>query len=519
MSDQPRSLPSRPNLRYLKLEAKRRLAAGEFPTLHDAQLAVAREHGLSSWAALKQRIEGGLPRPDGNALAQLRWVVSRFHGSDRPGWSPPGADELRLHFSDAMLGSFDDETVAVLTSVADRLQGKELVVSEDSPSHAHVRVPRLQVHAVATDEPPHGLVALQVRRLDTITDARVAAPTTRTAGTAGTPGAPAAAAVAEQMLAELGLVGLSLAGGSPDTPTVWALARGWADLEQDEELRPDHRFPVGAVTRLVTATAVLRLVAAGRLRLDDPANGHLRTVRLADGTVTVRELLAHGGGVSTPSALLTDDAVPDLVSLVGPLMPCSGPRGEATNSRGGYAALGQLIADLSGAPYPESAARLVLDPLGMDSSFFPGRRPDAASGGVTGYDLAAGGTLVPALAKIFTVPSSDGLWSTAADLARFGLGWSSLLPADLVAEALTPQAARPLGAVGLGWFLDRTGEMAGLPGVAPGSSASLVVRVRDGRTHAALSNRLTPVESVNGRVLRAMDRAAAAADDRACDSL
>ena len=56
LSDQPRELPAQPNLRYLKLEAKRRLAAGQFATLHDAQLAIAREHGRSSWAALKQHI-------------------------------------------------------------------------------------------------------------------------------------------------------------------------------------------------------------------------------------------------------------------------------------------------------------------------------------------------------------------------------------------------------------------------------------------------------------------------------
>lgn len=54
MSDQSRSFPGQPSLRFLKLEARRRLAAGEFPTLHDAQLAIAREHGLSSWTALKQ---------------------------------------------------------------------------------------------------------------------------------------------------------------------------------------------------------------------------------------------------------------------------------------------------------------------------------------------------------------------------------------------------------------------------------------------------------------------------------
>lgn len=52
-----RALPSRPNLRHLRLEAKRRQGAGEFETLHDAQLAVAREHGVSSWAALKRVVE------------------------------------------------------------------------------------------------------------------------------------------------------------------------------------------------------------------------------------------------------------------------------------------------------------------------------------------------------------------------------------------------------------------------------------------------------------------------------
>src|SRR6266566_7000097 len=49
-----RTLPVRPSLRHLKLEAKRRLAAGEFTALHDAQTAIAREHGLASWARLKQ---------------------------------------------------------------------------------------------------------------------------------------------------------------------------------------------------------------------------------------------------------------------------------------------------------------------------------------------------------------------------------------------------------------------------------------------------------------------------------
>ena len=82
MSDQPRPLPGQPSLRYLKLEARRRLAAGEFGTLHDAQLAIAREHGQPSWTALKQLIETRLAQPGHPALTHLQWVISRFGGAD-----------------------------------------------------------------------------------------------------------------------------------------------------------------------------------------------------------------------------------------------------------------------------------------------------------------------------------------------------------------------------------------------------------------------------------------------------
>ena len=54
---EPRSLPSRPNLRYLRDEAKRRCKAGEFPSSAVAQLAIAREHGFRSWPRLKFRVE------------------------------------------------------------------------------------------------------------------------------------------------------------------------------------------------------------------------------------------------------------------------------------------------------------------------------------------------------------------------------------------------------------------------------------------------------------------------------
>ena len=148
------------------------------------------------------------------------------------------------------------------------------------------------------------------------------------------------------------------------------------------------------MTVLVTATAVLRLVAEGRVGLDTPANDHLRAVRLADDSVTVRELLSHTGGVDNPADLFAD-SIPELATLMGPVISCGGPRGTVMPSNGGYAVLGQLIADVTGQPYARAASRLVLDPLGMLDSRFPDSPADIGPGAVTGYTVTADGVSRP----------------------------------------------------------------------------------------------------------------------------
>ena len=112
MTGGSRSLPGRPNLRYLRLEAKRRLAAGEFASLHEAQAAIAREYGQPNWAALKQLIcDPGESHP----LAQLHWVVSRFSGAGQP----PAEDEIREHFSGRLLAEVPPQALIAAISQLD----------------------------------------------------------------------------------------------------------------------------------------------------------------------------------------------------------------------------------------------------------------------------------------------------------------------------------------------------------------------------------------------------------------
>ncbi len=502
MPDELRSLPARPSLRHLKIEAKRRHAAGEFATLHDAQTAIGREHGLPGWAALKQACDllaSGAGAEDGPALAHVRWIIGRFRGADGAGWTAPGDDELRQHFDDRLLAALPADRLAeALAQRPADLRG-ELIVIRQAPFEAQVQLAGLRYLAIATPEPPHRLIGVRGFPLaEWITDPRVKAPPPVRA--AGRP-PPELGAIAARACAELGLPALLLAGGDPGQPS-WSVAAGHANLDQAVPLEPGHRFPVPGLTGLVTTTAVLRLAAAGRLDLDDPANARLRAVRLADDSITIRELLTHTGGVDSPDELYAD-AVPALAELMGPVVGCGGPRGILWPSNGGYGVLGQLIADITGMPYAQAATALVLGPLGMRDSRFPARTADIPPAAVTSYTVTPDGSLEPFPPQVATIEAVAGLWSTGADLVRLGTGWPALLPPALAREAVTPQIdARRAGAlIGLGLLLDGGTTADGGSGIE--AVTLLRSRIRDHRTFVVLTTRAVTVGSLDEQLRRA----------------
>ncbi len=267
-----RPLPERPSLRYLKLEAKRRLAVGEFAALHDAQLAIAWEHGQPSWTSLKQRISEQ-PTAECQVLPQLGWVITRFRGVGQPGWTAPGPDEMQQHFAPDVLAAVPaPELSAAIASVAPALR-EELAVVSQTPLTVQVRIGGLEVFASAAADPPHrltGLLAVPLGRQ--ITDPRVAAPAPARLGGDVPAGVRE---IAEEGVAELGLPGLAVAGGGPGS-IPWIVTMGWADLDRGVELAAGHCWPSYCGSALVTATAVLRLVADGRLALDAPANDRIQ---------------------------------------------------------------------------------------------------------------------------------------------------------------------------------------------------------------------------------------------------
>ena len=74
-------------------------------------------------------------------------------------------------------------------------------------------------------------------------------------------------------------------------------AYGLADRERNIAHTPATQFMVMSVSKQFTAALIARLVAAGRLRLDDPVSKYLEQWPTEWNGVEVRHLLTHSSGL------------------------------------------------------------------------------------------------------------------------------------------------------------------------------------------------------------------------------
>ncbi len=83
-------------------------------------------------------------------------------------------------------------------------------------------------------------------------------------------------------IAYRGLPGVAV-GVVHDQQLVWARGFGFADIEQKLPVTPATKFRIASHSKLFTATAILQLREAGKLRLDDTVVQHLPWFTLQPG--------------------------------------------------------------------------------------------------------------------------------------------------------------------------------------------------------------------------------------------
>ena len=219
--------------------------------------------------------------------------------------------------------------------------------------------------------------------------------------------------------------------GSP----VQYFCHGVADLATRRPVGEGTAFRIGSLTKTITAIAVMQLREQGLVNLDAPANDYLRAFQLVPasagfGPATVRHLLTHTAGIGywrrrsdlllhpgAGSGVTARSVVPLLEYYRGGLTIDVEPGTRWAYSNHGFAALGQVVEDVSGEPFGQYLCDHIFDPLGMDHTglVLSGQlRADLA----TGYTLRRRG-LRPVTPREVPTPAGGGVYSTPADMARY----------------------------------------------------------------------------------------------------
>lgn len=227
-------------------------------------------------------------------------------------------------------------------------------------------------------------------------------------------------------------------------------------------VRAASLFDLASLTKLITATATLRLAAGGTLALEADV-GVL--VGAADGPhqgVTVRHLLEHTSGLPAWAPLWRTGPVLDSALRT--------PREAPVGSRHRYSDIGFLVLmkvleTVSGQSLQALLTELVLEPFGMAHTAYRAVDVSSPAALLQSGDIVATercperGLLVGAVSDRNTwhlggVGPHAGLFGPAADLASFAQTWWQAPDRGLLPRALWQAIWEPPGSPGghvLGW--------------------------------------------------------------------
>jgi D-alanyl-D-alanine carboxypeptidase len=288
---------------------------------------------------------------------------------------------------------------------------------------------------------------------------------------------------------------------------VLELAYGLADRNFDVANQLDTKFNLGSMNKMFTAVAILQLVEAGELSLDntiadvlpDYANPGVAS------QVTIHQLLTHTSGLGTFFNQRYADTPKDQIRTLEDYLPLFvdqplqfEPGTEAAYSNAGYIVLGLVIQSASGVSYYDYVEQNIFQPCGMtESGYFQVDEivPDLA----VGYTYQVEGT-EGLSSNVSSLPgrgsSAGGGYSTASDLLSFS---QCLMSHQLLSYEMSEQMMQPysrLDAAGLVFdygygvmLLDINHHpVIGHSGGAPGTCSTLDIYPDLGYTVVVLTN-------------------------------
>lgn len=229
-----------------------------------------------------------------------------------------------------------------------------------------------------------------------------------------------------------------------DGKVVFARADGLADRERRIYNTTATRFRLGSMNKMFTATAILQLVQAGKVGLDDPLVKHLPDYPNQDlaRKVTIRHLLTHTGGTGDIFGRDFDAHRPELrtladyVALYGKRSLDFVPGSRWAYINYGFILLGRVIDEVSGQSYYEYVDAHIFRPSGMTATGSEPEDQPVADRSV-GYTRMNGSWRPNNDSLPYRGTSAGGGYSTVVDLLRFATALQSTLLDALHTELLT----------------------------------------------------------------------------------
>ncbi len=258
-----------------------------------------------------------------------------------------------------------------------------------------------------------------------------------------------------------------------DGEIVYSFCYGYADKRAKDPVTPDTCFKLASVSKLVTATAVMRLVDAGRLDLDENV-GHLlgnpayeaANPRFPEISLTCRHLMSHTAGIRDATGpfsshrKLSEILNPAVNRQKSGFLKDSPPGSAYMYSNYGAGILGCVLEALTGKRLTDAVRELLFDPMGIDAAYDPSllRHPENI---VTTYK-ASGSPSVTRSYRLKQAYRSEinidrdygesygGLWMRGEDLCRIGIllcdggviDGTRLLSEETVTEMLSSQTGK-----------------------------------------------------------------------------
>lgn len=243
---------------------------------------------------------------------------------------------------------------------------------------------------------------------------------------------------------------------------VLAKGYGFANVELQVPVKPETVFQSGSVGKQFTATAIMMLVEAGKIRLNDPITSYLEGAAANWKEVTICELLSHTAGFTDYPKnfdFRRDYTEARLLKIVEEVPLAYPPGTKWAYSNLGYLTLGILIHRVSGRFYGDFLRERVFKPLDMDTTRIISEA-DIIPNRASGYRLVKGELKNQEWVSPTLNTTADGtLYFSSLDLAKWDaalyteklLRQSSLDQMWTVAKLKNGQPNS--GHYGFGWFI------------------------------------------------------------------